>query len=548
MLFGYNASQIFLVLMIALGASYAASVLWNTSELVKDKKYGSVARIGMEPAAALLVAVAPSMVVWVVLNHLPLVNAFLIDHKLTSDFGEVHLPHFGAVYDLRYPVAALVFATGLALTLPNVLKSSEDISHKPLTAALGYSVVACLMWVCGSSLSTLGHGFSLFGAIAAAGIFTMALGELAKYVVPSPNDVLAEAGVWLSQSKVRGFILGASVAFYGLLLRPVVYDVLWFAALYEYMAILVLLLMLLLVSANRARYSIAAPPGTLPDWINWAHHQQVLQTKADPRAESASTIYRRYVESGELHPLWKYLLGLLFRSGAPRGSMESVARTLHRGMGISPYWNVLPVTRNRGRQVREAALDDALEISWMALEATPQEEAPIEEEELRETGTAFVNSGANREALAVMLVSAYWQKGADLDRVVELWFPLMGLQERKPKWSDSPWARTSIRQRNLIRRRNLIESAIAHLSGRESHLSLPVATSALETPIFRDASDLGVSGVTAGILKPGQGMEIMSENENEKTYLVRSSSGVQGFVRKEAIVREPVLPNDKGGV
>ena len=543
-LFGINTSQIFLVLTVALALSYVSSVLRNSAQVVADKRFGAVARMAMEPMMAVVIAAVPSMVIWVALNHLPLANALLIDHSLTRDFGETHLPHFGAVYDLRYPVAALVFAIGLSLTLPNVLKASEGISHKPMTAALGYSVVACMVWICGSSLSILGHGFALFGAIAASGIFTLALCELARYTVSSPYPTLGDLGLWISQSKVRGFVLGASFAFYGLLLRPVVYEVLWFAALYEYMVILVLLLMLLLVGATRARYSVATPGGPLPMWANWSHHQQVLQTKADPRTRSASSIYQRYVDGGELRPLWKYLIGLLFRSQAPMSQTVSIGGTLHRGLASSPLLDILPITRNRKNTIRKAALDEALVDAKGALNASPEEMEPVDEDELRKTALPFIENGSNREVVALTLVSAYWQKGADLDQALELWFPLMSLEDRRPKWLDPPGARNRVKRWNQRRRRNLVEGAISHLAGEATYESLGVATSALESPLFRASNPRSDFDSPVGFLGSGEGMEIVREGET--AYLIRSPRGVEGFVSKEAILREPVLPSDKG--
>ena len=543
-LLGFNMSQFFFVLTLALTLSYLSSVLRNIVAILESRGYGYLTITALKAGISLLIAAVPSMVVWVVLNHLPLVSAFLIDHNLSREFGETHLPHFAAVYDLRYPVAALVFATGLSLTLPHILKASQDISHKPLTAALGYSVVACLTWICGSSLSPLGHGYALFGAIAAFGIFTLALGELARYAIPSSNFALSGLGGWLSQSKVRGFVLGASISFYGLLLRPVVYEMLWFAALYEYLAVLVLLLMFLLISTNRARASVVVTGGAPPDWTNWSHHQQVFQTKADPRTESTSSYFRQFVEQGEWRPLWKYLFGLLYRSHAPIDMMIPICRTLRSASFSSPFWNTVTVTRNRLKSIREAALVESLNNAKRALDASPQRMPPVDKDTLRQTSGEFIDNGTAREVLALTLVWAYWQKRADLDQALELWFPLIGLQDPTPKWSDLPGTRSRIRLWNQRRRRKLVASAISHLFGNWSHSSLAVATPSTKAPIFREPNTHSDSGSPLGFLVPGQGIELFSENET--TYFVRSSTGIEGFVSMEAMRRDPILPKDKG--
>ena len=542
-LFEFNTSQVFLVLSLALALSYLSSILRNIAEILASTGYDLFSMRALGAGSAVGRAAVPSMVVWVVFNHLPPISALLIDHSLTSDFGETHLPHFGAVYDLRYALAALVFATGLSVTLPNVLKTTQGISNKPLTAALGYSIVACLTWICGSSLSPLGHGFALFGAIAASGIFTLALCELARYAVASPNYVLADVSDWLAQSKIRCFVLGASIAFYGLLLRPVVYEMLWFAALYEYLAVLVLLLMLLLVSTSRARAGAVALSRAPPVWTSWSHHRQVFETKADPRKESMSSIYRRFVDQGEWRPLWKYLFGLLYRSQAPIGLMISVCGTLRYASVTSPLWSILPITRKRRKSMREATLIESLIRAKMALNDSPKRLTPVDEQTLRQAATSFIENGSTREMLALTLVSAYWQKGADLDHALELWFPLVDLNDPTPKWSDSPRTRSRIRLWNQGRRRYLVESAISHLFGNASHISLAVATPASEIPIFREPNAHRHSGSPLGSLAPGQGIELFSENEY--TYSVRSSGGIEGFVSKETMLREPVLPSDK---
>ena len=231
---------------------------------------------------------------------------------------------------------------------------------------------------------------------------------------------------------------------------------------------------------------MAAPGGSLPAWTNWTHHQQVLETKADPRTRSASSIYRRFVDEGELRPLWKYLIGLLFRSQSPLGQTISIGGTLRKGSVSSPLLNILPITRDRKKTVRKAALDEALAGARRALDASPEEMNPVDEDELRKAAASFVENGSSREVVTLTLVSAYWQKGADLDHALELWFSLVNLEDRKPKWLDSPGTRNRIRRWNQRRRRNLIESAISHLAGKATHESLAVATSSLEAPALQN--------------------------------------------------------------
>ena len=106
--------------------------------------------------------------------------------------------------------------------------------------------------------------------------FSLALTQLARYATTSSNPALADVAGWLVTSQVRGFVLGAAVAFYVLLLRPVVYEVLSLAALYEYIALMVLLLVILMNVVNMLRLVAKTPEAA---WTDWSHYRQVQRAK-----------------------------------------------------------------------------------------------------------------------------------------------------------------------------------------------------------------------------------------------------------------------------
>lgn len=474
--FEVDASQLMVVLSLALALSYAASVLRNIASIqIPGRSEALIARVpGL--VVPLAVAAAPAMAVWVGLNHLPVASAVLLDHSVTKRFGETYLPHFGNLFDVRYTVAGLCFVAGLALSLPRTLEGRASLRYQPLVAAVSYSAVGSLTWAATSSLSALGHGYVLGGAVAAAGMFSLALTKLAGYATASSSRVLSDIANWLVASKVRGFVLGAAVSFYGLLLRPVLYETLWFAALYEYVALLVLMLLILIHVMNRLRLDANTLEAVQPVWTDWSHHQQILEIKADPRSELTSTLRQRFVDYGDWRPLWTYLMGLLYRSEASLDSMRAVCRPLRNRTIDSPVWRILGRS-TRKRSKRMSALEESLNIveQVLAFPTTPFQTIP--EDALREAAGPFIESGDDPETLAITLIAAHCQRGDDLEQSVAQWFKLLDPPKLSSGWLNPPWVQSAARSRDRRRRFYLVDSAIAHLFGdTTSHVSArPIA-------------------------------------------------------------------------
>ena len=391
-------------------------------------------------------------------------SAALIDHAATMDFGESYMPHFGALYDIRHTVAGLFFLIGLAVSLPRALDSWASMRYQPLLAAVSYSAVGCLAWITGSNLSSLGHGYVLGGALVAAGMLSLALTRLAVFSATSPNRLLADIAGWLAASRIRGFVLGAAIAFYWILLRPTLYEVLWFAALYEYIALLVLMLMVSMYLVKRMRRAGIAPQDAQPVRADWSHHRQTLETKADPRSELTSALRQRFVDYGEWKPLWTYLMGLLYRSDASLDSMRTVCRSLRNSVASSSVVRV-PGRNRWSRSRRIAALTESLNSAERALSSSETSLRPIHEDALREAAAPFVESGAEPEALAVALVAAHCQRGDDLEWAIDRWFSLLDAPGPSSGWLKPPWARSRAGLRDRGWRMDLVDSAIGCLFG-----------------------------------------------------------------------------------
>ena len=457
--------QFMVVLTLAVALSYGSSVLANVAKVLPGG-LGRSAAIAAPAVRTFVLAVVPAMVVWVFLNHLPVVSARLLDYSATQGYGEVNLPHFARLFEARYAIAGLCMAAVLAVTLPRGLQVSR-LRYRPLLAATGYGGAACLAWIAGAIFSPLGHGYPLVAAIVAAGLFSLAVIQLTSYLANSQSSLAADVAGWLAASKIRGFALGASLAFYGLLLRPLLYEVLWFAALYEYFTVLLLVLLALLRIGNVVRRDADEPNAPPPSWLGWSHHRQLLQVKADPRSELMERFQFRYVHDSEWKPLWTYLVGLLYRSQAPLESVRAVGRPL-RTCAAPSMPSILPGQQHRARTRRMAALAECLQAAEQALAAPAGPLPPLDEQAVRRAAAAYIETGADPETLAAVLIAAHCQKGDDLEAVADRLFPLVDTPHPAPQWFHLPWMRAEIEAQDRLRRLHLVDEAVAYFFGSDT--------------------------------------------------------------------------------
>ena len=458
-------AQFGVVLTLAVALAYVASVLRNVSRSELQGWLAPAVSTVSPVVDAAVVSVVPAMAVWVTLSNLPAGGARLLDYSLTEEFGATYLAHFSNLFDVRYAAAGLCLTIGLALALPNAMGTLVD-RYQPLMAAIGYSVAGCLAWIVGASLSQSSPWYTLSGAIAASGMFSLAVTQLAGYMTRSSNLILAESGRWLSESRVRGFTLGAAAAFYGLLLRPALHEVMWFAALYEYLALLALMILVLLRIGRQVR-SVDPPDAPFPVWQRWSHHEHRLETKEDPRLVLMRDLRYRFLEYGAWRPVWSYLIGLLYRSQAPLESVEVVCQTLRRA-ALARARQSLPGAHRRIRSKRMAALEESFTKTEEGLVAPAQTMAPVDESALRHTAAAYVQGGTDPEKLAATLILAHYQKSGDLGAAADRWFPLLSAPGPSSRWYEPPWVRSRVRARERDQRARWVEQSVAYLFGAAS--------------------------------------------------------------------------------
>ena len=593
--------QLMPAMAAALVISYLALILRRVAQLGLPDRI-AVPMTNIPPLiGSVMPAVSVSLVMWALLKFSPLITAPLLDGSATASLGESALSYFAGLYEVRYTLTAFIFILVVCLALPDPLWTPARVRVRPMLVAVGFTAASCLLWLSLAPLSELGHIFPLIGAVIGSGLLTLALTQAAAYLYDSTEPMLSGPARWLASSRSRGFVLGAALAFYGVLLRPLIYGTLWFAAVYEWIVVLAIVIWAMVKMRGSLKTFVETAEAAPVNWPGWQRHEQHLEDHPDPRRDLVLRWQRRYVETGEWTSLWTYLMSLLCRSNAAPESIRSVFRPLRESTLAAPGRGFLRRKGDADTRRRQAGLARSLMSAEQVLTGPPNLPPAIDADTLREASGPFIENGTDPEVMAGRMIAAYRRRGADTNHVVNLWFPMVNVIQRPPRWFEMPWARRRIRARAQARRRRLVEGAILHLSGEGSLASLSVGLAARRTPLTMTANNPGrstsppdlqsiagarepspgdapgsgddgeeqesalsrfaryrmetvasqvpaptsaVSGATAGAaIAAGQGFEVLDETNT--SYYVRTADNREGYVSKSALQRLPILPGDE---
>ena len=302
--YGFHSSPLLPALAAAMGAGYLGGALRNIGK-VSDRWANPdtpLWTVGVECvgiAAALAAAAGGALMAWGILGSLPNISAAALDQWPNLLVGGWIPLHFSQLFEAKHLVAGFFLALGFARGLPSVEGDGTGTEYRPLLKAGAYALSGYTAWLVAAKLAYLGHGYPLLGAAIAGGLFAVAAAMVVRSLVPSPGGVLTDAARWLSQSTFRAFFLGASLVLYGLLLRPLLYEALWFAPVYEWLVVLAFAF----VPINRLRKGVRAeiaPEAAMPaSWPDWSRHYQVSEKRPDARMVGLVALQQDFINTGE---------------------------------------------------------------------------------------------------------------------------------------------------------------------------------------------------------------------------------------------------------
>ena len=549
--YGFPDSPLLPALLLAVGLSYFGSALRNVTRT--SHRWAEEGRVWPRVVAGHLVltatlsgAVSLALIVWGCVATLPNVSAALLGEWPFDLVGIRTQPLFGLLYGARYLIAGFWMLLVFSARLPATMGPLDTVNYMPLLKAASLGLASCVSWLLGAELAPLGHGYVLLGAIVGTGLFFLAISRLARYFSDSPDPLLGDASRWLAKSSLRAILLGTFLATYGLLLRPLFYDVLWFAPIFEWLVVLTFALVAIMWSRARIRRGVGAGPAPRADWTEWSRHVQTTEERRDPHLDGLIAFQRHFVDTGEWRRMWTYLLGLMLRNQVSMQRIPPVFEPLRNCYLASTRTDLWPRRAGRLRKRREKALSDTIGLAEAALSCPKFETEELDELRLWAIAEPFVELGAGPTELAVALSSAYWQRGAGLNQAIDLWFPLMTLEDRprtrllrrlvtlisrllRRVRKDRTWDR----ERRMV----IVHGAASHLFGEETIDILTVAILDEEVRI-----DDYFSPFYPWRLLPGEPVEVW-ENARGLPWL-RHGDELSFYAASTDIKRRPVLPKD----
>ena len=114
------------------------------------------------------------------------------------------------------------------------------------------------------------------------------------------------------------------------------------------------------------------------------------------------------------------------------------------------------------------ALVESMNAAEQALATPPRPLPPVDEETVRRVSAPYVETGADPETLAAVLIAAHLQKGDDLEAVADRLFPLVNAPEPSPQWFHPPWARAQTMTSDKIARLHMVDEAVDYFFGNTS--------------------------------------------------------------------------------
>ena len=175
----------------------------------------------------------------------------------------------------------------------------------------------------------------------------------------------------------------------------------------------------------------------------------------------------------------------------------------------------------------------------------------VDEDKLLASARTFLDDDVGAERIAVLLVAAYWQRGASVDAAAALWFKLVTMERdvvppslKMAPFIDKLSGRAGRRnvEWNRTRRAEMIEGALAHLFHEGGCEGLAVG---LVVPDTRGFSG-GRREHREHRLPQYLGVELIPLADPE--IFVNPGEGAHGCTTKLGVNRQPILPKDFGSV
>ncbi|MCH8225852.1 MAG: hypothetical protein IIC97_08295 [Chloroflexi bacterium] len=342
-----------------LGPVLASILLLFSCAMVKiwwRNRYGRV-------AGNLLLGTFLGVLGWSALQLLP--NTYLLLNAL--GFGSFDsLVHQRLLEIQVLSLHAALLAVGLTLLL------TEAVAIRGWSSGVGSTFAFAVAWFYFGVISLwamieLGETVPVvagLGLIIFAASVSQSLALVAAHSVNADNVLVAGVSRWATQSRLRVLNVGILVGIYAAFLRPLIFDVLNYAALWEWLLAVSIVIGLALLTGgqiNKLRHT-ANRERQLQEWRS---HELTVQALPHETMERLVQAQRAFVESAVKEDLLVYVIGFLNDNRVPQASIIEMVRPIVN-------YSEAPVPRlalwgaNGRRHVRDVAIRTSLLRAWVA--------------------------------------------------------------------------------------------------------------------------------------------------------------------------------------
>ena len=362
-----------------------------------------------------------------------------------ANFADSALPYADSISDASWWLIAGVAIFGFGKTARSLDIVSVRQGVPTLMAAAGFIVVGWAGWAVADAFSSFGPSSRLAGAIVLGITFGGSLSLLAAFLVDGTPWVVSSLAGWASASRFRAMNIGGIAAAYLLVLRSVMFHVLAYAPLIEWVAVALISLYVTrrigtLGKEHGEPGNSEVPP---PDWVS---HDQSVDFVDDDVLSRLIGEHRDFVERDQRTNLIARFSTVMWESGR---SYEDIVKVVSH-MLASRTSEISYVTR-LGRRVlfsqpADQSLDyqesreDTLRSIGEVLKSSPDRSvahsfpAGGALQELISKGEKFFVETSDPSQLLATYCVATWNEGTDRQSIAKMIEPLAQYDRPSPPW------------------------------------------------------------------------------------------------------------------
>jgi len=342
-----------------LGPALAISLLFFACALAKlwwRNRYGRV-------AGNLLLGASLGVLGWSALDLLP--ETYLLFNALgrVSFDSQVH-NRLTEIHELSLHAALMAAGLTLLLTVASAIRGWFKGVGSTFAIAAAWLLFGGIAWW---GMDDLGETIPVvagLGVVTFTASVSQSLATGAIHSVNADNVLVAGVSRWASQSRTRALNVGILVGIYAAFLRPLIFEVLNDATLWEWLlgvSIVIGLAMLTGGQINKLRHTA----GRERQLQEWRTHEFTVQALPHETMEKLVESQRAFVDAGIKEDLVVYVIGILNDNRVPQARIiEMVSPIVNYAEAPLPrlaLWG----TRLR-HQERNAAIRTSLLRAWIA--------------------------------------------------------------------------------------------------------------------------------------------------------------------------------------